>query len=28
VIMAACILSIFFTALTWHREKVNLLDNA
>ena len=28
VIIAACILSIFFTALTWHREKVNLLANA
>ncbi|MEO6521868.1 MAG: glycerol-3-phosphate transporter [Mucilaginibacter sp.] len=25
VIMAACILSIFFTALTWNREKANLL---
>lgn len=25
VIIAACILSIFFTALTWNREKANLL---
>jgi OPA family glycerol-3-phosphate transporter-like MFS transporter len=28
VILAACILSIFFTALTWNREKANLLANA
>lgn len=26
VIIAACVLSIFFTALTWNREKQNLLD--
>jgi OPA family glycerol-3-phosphate transporter-like MFS transporter len=28
VIIAACILAIFFTALTWNREKVNLLNSA
>lgn len=26
VILAACVLSIFFTALTWHREKENLAN--
>ena len=25
VIIAACVISIFFTALTWNREKANLL---
>ncbi len=27
VIVAACILAIFFTAFTWNREKQNLADN-
>jgi OPA family glycerol-3-phosphate transporter-like MFS transporter len=26
VIVAACVLAVFFTALTWNREKKNLLD--